>query len=100
MPAKKADKPAPKKETKKSKAAAETEEVIEVATEESDASIREVPEIDSKYRLILLAAQRSKQLQKGATVRVNEDPRKHKHTFIALKEVRAMKVNFEFTEEE
>lgn len=98
MPAKKADKPAPKKETKKSKAAAEVEEIE--ATEEVEEINTVIPDIDSKYRLILLAAQRSKQLQKGATVRVNEDPRKHKHTYIALKEVREKKVNFDFTEEE
>jgi DNA-directed RNA polymerase subunit omega len=45
------------------------------------------PEIDSKYRLIILAAQRSKQLQRGARPRVEIDPTKHKPTRIALEEV-------------
>lgn len=58
------------------------------------------PEIDSKYRLILLAAQRSKQLQKGATPRVTADPRKTKSTRIALEEFKQKKVHFEFIEEE
>lgn len=45
------------------------------------------PEIDSKYRLIILAAQRSKQLQRGARPRIEIDPSKHKPTRIALEEV-------------
>ena len=44
-------------------------------------------EIDSKYRLIILAAQRSKQLQRGARPRIEIDPTKHKPTRIALEEV-------------
>ena len=43
--------------------------------------------IDSKYRLIILAAQRSKQLQRGARPRIEIDPTKHKPTRIALEEV-------------
>ncbi len=46
-----------------------------------------VPEIDSKYRLIILAAKRSKQLQRGARPRIDIDPIKHKPTRIALEEV-------------
>jgi DNA-directed RNA polymerase omega subunit len=45
------------------------------------------PEIDSKYRLIILAAKRSKQLQRGARPRIEIDPTKHKPTRIALEEV-------------
>ena len=45
------------------------------------------PEIDSKYRLIILAAKRSKQLQRGARPRIEIDPLKHKFTRIALEEV-------------
>jgi DNA-directed RNA polymerase subunit omega len=59
-----------------------------------------IPEIDSKYRLILLAAQRSKQLQKGANPRVAADPRKTKSTRIALEEFKQKKVHFEFIDEE
>lgn len=42
-------------------------------------------EIDSKYRLVLLAARRSKQLQKGAKPRLQSTAKKH--TRIALEEV-------------
>ena len=53
------------------------------------------PAIDSKYRMIILAAQRSKQLQRGATPRVDLDPRKTKMTRIAMKEIENGKINFE-----
>ena len=42
-------------------------------------------EIDSKYRLVLLAARRSKQLQKGAKPRLQSSAKKT--TRIALEEV-------------
>jgi DNA-directed RNA polymerase omega subunit len=51
-------------------------------------------EIDSKYRLIILAAKRSKQLQRGARPRIEIDPLKHKPTRIALEEVMRGKVIF------
>ncbi|HKS26611.1 MAG TPA: DNA-directed RNA polymerase subunit omega [Pyrinomonadaceae bacterium] len=54
----------------------------------------ESPELDSKYRLIIVAAQRSKQLQRGARPRVELDPQKHKPTRIALEEVERGKVSF------
>jgi len=54
----------------------------------------EAPEIDSKYRLIILAAKRSKQLQRGARPRIDIDAMKHKHTRIALEEVMLGRVNF------
>ena len=52
------------------------------------------PEVDSKYRLIILAAKRSKQLQRGATPRIEIDPQKHKPTRIALEEVMRGRVHF------
>jgi len=52
------------------------------------------PEIDSKYRLIILAAKRSKQLQRGARPRIEIDSTKHKFTRIALEEVIQGKVHF------
>ncbi|HEY5074048.1 MAG TPA: DNA-directed RNA polymerase subunit omega [Pyrinomonadaceae bacterium] len=52
------------------------------------------PEIDSKYRLIILAAKRRKQLQRGARPRIEIDPAKHKPTRIALEEVVQGKVLF------
>ncbi|HUQ33089.1 MAG TPA: DNA-directed RNA polymerase subunit omega [Pyrinomonadaceae bacterium] len=56
------------------------------------------PEMDSKYRLIIVAAKRSKQLQRGARPRIEIDPQKHKCTRIALEEVQQGKVNFVITE--
>lgn len=71
-----------------------------IETGENTEAVKVTPEIDSKYRLILLAAQRSKQLQKGATPRVTADPRKTKSTRIALEEFKQKKVHFEFIDEE
>jgi DNA-directed RNA polymerase subunit omega len=65
-----------------------TEETEEVAEETT------APEIDSKYRLIILAAKRSKQLQRGARPRIEIDTVKHKNTRIALEEVMRGRVNF------
>jgi DNA-directed RNA polymerase subunit omega len=56
------------------------------------------PALDSKYRLIIVAAQRSKQLQRGARPRVELDPQKHKPTRIALEEVERGKINFSVTD--
>ena len=58
------------------------------------------PEMDSKYRLIIVAAKRSKQLQRGARPRIEIDPQKHKPTRIALEEVQQGKIDFEITDEE
>lgn len=58
------------------------------------------PEMDSKYRLIIVAAKRSKQLQRGARPRIEIDPLKHKPTRIALEEVQQGKIGFEITEQE
>ena len=68
----------------------------EVTTEELEGQLP--PEIDSKYRLIILAAKRSKQLQRGALARIDIDPTKHKPTRIALEEIRHGKVNFTIDE--
>jgi DNA-directed RNA polymerase subunit omega len=64
-------------------------EELEKAAEET-----EVQEIDSKYRLIILAAKRSKQLQRGARPRIEIDPQKHKPTRVALEEVLRGRVHF------
>ncbi len=66
-----------------------TNEVLKHAIAEIQA-----PEVDSKYRLIILAAKRSKQLQRGARPRIEIDPVKHKPTRIALEEVMRGKINF------
>jgi DNA-directed RNA polymerase subunit omega len=66
-----------------------TDQEIENIIEETQG-----PEIDSKYRLIILAAKRSKQLQRGAHPRIEIDPVKHKPTRIALEEVIRGRVHF------
>jgi DNA-directed RNA polymerase omega subunit len=71
-------------------AAEETEEIVDAT---------ESPEIDSKYRLIILAAKRSKQLQRGARPRIDIDAMKHKNTRIALEEVMRGRVNFSKTDD-
>ncbi|HVF28968.1 MAG TPA: DNA-directed RNA polymerase subunit omega, partial [Pyrinomonadaceae bacterium] len=55
-------------------------------TEESSEDNQQ-PEIDSKYRMIIVAAQRSKQIQRGARPRVEMDTQRHKPTRVALEEV-------------
>lgn len=62
--------------------------------------VQENPTLDSKYRLILVAAQRSKQLQKGARPRVEMDMLRHKPTRIALEEVQRGMINFSIIEKE
>ena len=57
-------------------------------------------EVDSKYRLIILAAKRSKQLQRGASPRIEIDPQKHKPTRIALEEVMRGRVHFDIKQED
>ena len=66
----------------------------------NNAEERNQPEMDSKYRLIIVAAKRSKQLQRGARPRIDIDPQKHKPTRIALEEVQQGQVNFEITEQD
>jgi DNA-directed RNA polymerase subunit omega len=70
------------------------DEDIEDAVAETQA-----PELDSKYRLIIVAAKRSKQLQRGAKPRIEIDPLKHKTTRIALEEVIRGKVPFHYKPE-
>ena len=58
------------------------------------------PGVDSKYRLIILAAKRSKQLQRGAQPRIDIDPQKHKTTRIALEEVNRGRESIDIKQEE
>ena len=69
-------------------------------TDEQNEQEQESLSVDSKYRLILIAAQRSKQLQKGARPRVEMDAQRHKPTRIALEEVQRGMVTFEILEKE
>ena len=68
----------------------------EVVTESEPQS----QEIDSKYRLIILAAKRSKQLQRGARPRIDIDAVKHKPTRIALEEVIRGAIHFHIKTDE
>ncbi len=77
---------------------ADAKEIVE-ETEEQEVVIAPPP-IDSKYRMIILAAQRSKQLQRGAHSRTDIDMRKNKATRVALKEIKQEKVNFRFTDQD
>jgi DNA-directed RNA polymerase subunit omega len=64
----------------------------EVAVEVVEQS--KLTDVDSKYRLIIVAAKRSKQLQRGARPRIDLDSQKHKPTRIALEEVLQGKVDY------
>jgi DNA-directed RNA polymerase omega subunit len=54
----------------------------------------EWPGIDSKFRLIVVAALRSKQLLSGALPRIDADPLRRRNTSIALEEVKQGLVPF------
>jgi DNA-directed RNA polymerase omega subunit len=56
------------------------------------------PGVDSIYRLIVVAALRNKQLTRGATPRIEADPRRHRNTTIALEEVKRGLVPFTIAE--
>ncbi|HXF42351.1 MAG TPA: DNA-directed RNA polymerase subunit omega [Pyrinomonadaceae bacterium] len=70
---------------------AKNSEIVETQQEPAGSG---VPQIDSKYRLILIAAQRTKQLQRGAQSRTSFDTKKHKATTVALQEVKEGKIKF------
>lgn len=76
----------------------ESGEILEETAENEEVEEMDIPEIDSKYRMIILAAQRSKQLQRGAIPRVDADIRKNKPTRVAMREIKDKKVNFEILE--
>jgi len=75
---------------------AKKEENLDGADEQASEVETAPPDIDSKYRMIILAAQRSKQIQRGASPRVEMDPRRVKPTRIAMREIQDKKVNFTF----
>ena len=52
------------------------------------------PGTDSHFRLIVVAALRSKQLLRGASARIEPDPLKRRNTSIALEEVKRGLVMF------
>ena len=55
-------------------------------------------EVDSVYRLVIVAALRNKQLTRGATPRIAADPLRHRNTTIALEEVKRGLVPYTTTE--
>ncbi|HYH83943.1 MAG TPA: DNA-directed RNA polymerase subunit omega [Pyrinomonadaceae bacterium] len=58
------------------------------------------PGIDSRFRLIVVSALRSKQLQRGALPRIAPDTLKRRNTSIALEEVKRGLVPFTITLED
>jgi DNA-directed RNA polymerase omega subunit len=74
--------------------------MTEGENEQGQAQEHTTPEIDSKYRMIIVAAQRSKQLQRGARPRVELDTQRHKPTRVALEEVQRGMVPFRILEKE
>ena len=52
------------------------------------------PGVDSRYRLIIVAALRSKQLLRGSLSRIETDPQRRKNTSIAIEEVKRGLVPF------
>ena len=54
----------------------------------------DLTQVDSIYRLIILAGLRSKQLLRGSQPRIDADPMKRKNTSIALEEIRQGLVTF------
>jgi DNA-directed RNA polymerase subunit omega len=60
---------------------------------EADNEVDWTTEIDSKYRLVVLAAKRSKQLQRGAKPRIFSAAKKT--TRVALEEVRRGLVQYQ-----
>ena len=52
------------------------------------------PRIDSHFRLIVVAALRSKQLLNGSPARIESDPVRRRNTSIALEEVKRGLVHF------
>lgn len=52
------------------------------------------PGIDSRFRLIIVAGLRTKQLLHGSTPRIEADLKRRRHTSIALEEVKRGLVGF------
>jgi DNA-directed RNA polymerase omega subunit len=67
---------------------------IMTTSKTNDLTPEEWPGIDSKFRLINLAALRAKQLLRGAQPRIGADPLKRKNTSIALEELKRGLVTF------
>jgi DNA-directed RNA polymerase subunit omega len=71
------------------------EKTEQTGNQEDKKETMSASENDSKYRKIILAAQRSKQIQRGADPRVDMDLRKSKSTRIAMRELDEGKIQYE-----
>ena len=58
------------------------------------------PGIDSHFRLIIVAALRSKQLLQGSLARIEADPLRRKNTSIALEEVKRGLIPFTISDKD
>lgn len=61
-------------------------------------SFEKTEHLDSAYRLVIVAAKRSKELQRGAIPRI--DTQGHKSTTVAIREVKDNLVKFVIEEDE
>lgn len=59
-----------------------------------------VQKIDSDFRLVIIAALRAKQLQKGAHPRIEADLRRRRNTNIAVEEAKKGLIHFTLINEE
>ena len=76
------------------------EEVQTANTRTDDAGRDWQGRIDSRFRLIVVAALRSKQLLRGSLPRVEADAKRRRNTSIAIEEVRRGLVHFTITDED
>src|SRR5918911_5190648 len=85
-----------------SKKTPESERASVASLEATDdgAGLDQWPGIDSRYRLIVVAALRSKQLLRGSLPRIDADPMKRRNTSIALEEVKRGLVPFKIITED
>lgn len=63
-------------------------------TETTATQMRQRRKTDSKFELVIVAAKRCKQLQRGAIARVYSDKKSARHTYIARREVEAGLVSY------
>lgn len=73
---------------------------VEKKIENDGAADEQWPGIDSHFRLIAVAALRSKQLLRGARPRIDADPLRRRNTSIALEEAKRGLVPFTITQEQ
>ena len=64
------------------------------------AGIQQWPGIDSHFRLIIVAALRSKQLMRGSMARIEADPLRRRNTSVALEEVKRGLVSFTLSDKD